>query len=136
MLDFPQYYDIDTIMFPVMKDTIEYYIIEYYGATTTIGRINAILHICYASIQQKDFNGVMHTEFFILEMLKCIVRNEEWLQTYLPLFYEHMMNTLKDYEYMEGTHDYEIAKFFENIHVSIEEVHTVYSKTNLPYHAI
>ena len=136
MLDFPQYYDIDTIMFPVMKDTIEYYIIEYYGATTAIDRINAILHICYASIQQKDFNGVMHTEFFILEMLKCIVRNEEWLQTYLPLFYEHMMKSLKDYEYMEGTYDYEIAKFFENIYIPTEEVHTVYSKTNLPYHAI
>jgi hypothetical protein len=136
MLDFPQYYKLDTIIFPVMKDTVEYYIIEFYAATTTIDRINAILHICYAVIQQKSFIELMHTELFILEMLKCIVRNEEWLQTYLPLFYEDMMKSLKKYQFTEGTYDHELAKFFENIYVNIEDVQSVYSKRNLPHNAI
>lgn len=131
MLDLPRYLN-DTCVFPIMKDTVETYIVEFYQASTSVSRINAVLHICYAAIQQKTFIGVLHSKKFVIEMIKCILRNQEWISIYMPLFEQYMWEHMKRYEFIERKDDYEIAAFFEGVIVDISEVEEVYNKKNIP----
>lgn len=131
MLDLPRYSN-DTCVFPIMKDTVETYIVEFYRATTSVSRINAVLHICYAALQQKKFISVLHSQTFVVEMIKCILRNQEWILTYMPLFEQYMWEHMKGYEFIERKDDYEIAAFFEGVVVDVSEVEEVYNKKNIP----
>lgn len=119
-------------MFPLMKDAVETYIVQFYQASTIIDRINAVLHICYAAIQQKTFIGCIHSKKFVLEMIRCILKNQEWISIYMPIFEGYMLNHIKDYEFIERTDDYEIAAFFEGVIVNMWEVEEAYNKKNLP----
>jgi hypothetical protein len=129
MLDFPRYSEYDKYTIPVMYDRIEQYILDFYEATTSIGRINAILHICYAAIQHKSIIETTHSKAFVLEMIKCILRNEDWISTYMPVFEIYMLKELQDYKFIEGKDD--TAIYFKGIYIELWEVEEVYTKNNL-----
>lgn len=130
MLDFPRYLEHDKFMIPVMYERIEQYILDFYEATTSIGRINAILHICYAAIQHKSIIETTYSKTFVFEMIKCILQNEHWISTYMPVFETYMLKELQDYKFIEGKND--VAEYFKGIYIELWEVEEVYNKKNIP----
>jgi hypothetical protein len=127
MLSLPEIVN-GTFYIPEVENSIEYYILEFYNAHTKITRINAVLYILYATIQQLEEIKKSHSKEFMITLMKCITQNMSWISIYCPIIEVELMRKMKGLTYIETEHDLAFIELFKKVYITIEEIDEVYEK--------